>query len=178
MDSCQKRRMERNLARATAWLLASLAAVFLVELAWDAAADGAPPGGRDPVAQAASATAGAPHSPDAMLAFALEGDTAAVGASDGVPPDFTAECFSPAIVGEALQSDDGSVVALSSTLDAAEAFALCDDALQSHGWLKVDSGSQLRATFLKEAGRYRWLYLDAAPMPSTGTALIVLKGEA
>lgn len=178
MDWYEKRRMEANLAKAMAWLAASLVAVFLIECLWDAAlVSGRPDESPGTAAHAATVPVTDAFSQDALLAFALEGDAAAVGINDGAPPDFLAECFSPAMVGDAYHSQDGSVVAISSALEPADLFALCSDALQSHGWFKVDSGTQLRATFVKETGRYRWLFLDAASAASTGTTVIVLEEE-
>lgn len=171
MRSYSDRRMRDRLVRALCLMAMAFATVMLIEAVWDAQASSAQAdAGGTSVLKSETA-----FGRQELSRFVMEGDDAALGASE-LPSAFTAECFSATGLGEVRCTDGASVVGIVSDLEPESLYQTCSDALVSHGWLAVASGMEQRGSFVKDAGEYRWLFLDVSRIGERSSAVIVTQG--
>ncbi len=197
----REQRMRRNLAGGVCWLLLGLAVICLVECLWDAraqqlddtalayeAADASVAAstgasveenagtllatGTD--ASAAASTAALEDSEN-MMAFVLGNE--AVLTNDGVPEAFKEECFGPNEWGDVYCSQEERVIGIVSEDATSELFDRCSERLVTRGWTRVNAGADNCASFLKEEGELRWLFMQTFDAGGSSLAVISYKGE-
>lgn len=173
MDGDSARKMRANLVRGVLILLGCLAGMLLVQLVLDQMAASAVPEG----VLAGEEYAVAPGTA-AYLAFALDGDGAGVGVSEGVPEAFSEECFDPALLGESRSACAGTVVQVVAPGGEDALLEACRQRLVESGWRMLDSSGATCATFAKDGGRYRWLFLSVGPVAGSASAVMVLQEAA
>ncbi len=176
MDDWKAKRRRSNLLRGVACLVAAACAIAVIELAWDAVGTGLRARDAAESASCEESSTSAQVGYADLMAYALEGDEAAVG-MQGVSGRFVNECFDPNLLGEAHSSLDGGVVGIMSELAAADLFDACAQRLKSRGWLQLEGGTPLRGTFLKERGGLHWAYLDVTEVSGSSVAVFVLEAS-
>ncbi|MCL2889347.1 MAG: hypothetical protein FWE65_02865 [Eggerthellaceae bacterium] len=92
--------------------------------------------------------------------------------SDRLPEGFTQEIFSLTSFHDIRLSKAGGVVGLLSDEPLERVFSFCELELLRRGWIKVDSGHEACASFIKTQGRYSWLYLSCAEI-GNGTSVLI-----
>lgn len=80
--------------------------------------------------------------------------------TEAIPPEFKQECLSLAGCQGVLSAEEGSLVGFVVDDEPVEAFDDVERELCERGWGLVESGSDTQATFLKDGGCYRWLYVS------------------
>ena len=82
--------------------------------------------------------------------------------SESIPDNYSDEIVDPAqLNGSQVKIDkSGNVVGFTLKINAIQSFCLIKDKLISNGWNYVESGSASSASFYKDEGKYRWLFLN------------------
>ena len=110
-----------------------------------------------------------------MMAFVLGNE--AVLTNDGVPEAFKEECFGPNEWGDVYCSQEERVIGIVSEDATSELFARCSERLVTRGWTRVNAGADNCASFLKEEGELRWLFMQTFDAGGSSLAVISYKGE-
>lgn len=89
-----------------------------------------------------------------------------------VPPTFKKEVLDVPSGDDTYVNDDGSVIGFSRTESAQQTFMSIKDALESKGWVFVESGSRFAGSFVKAAGRYRWAFVSCTQISGQTSVVI------
>lgn len=184
-DACRighERRKRKNLAWGVCWLILGFIAVGAMECVWDARV-----AQTEDTVRAYEATSkesgnalvetngNAMWDSESVMAFVLgEGN---MSGDDGLPAGFVEECFDPGDLGDAHCFQKERVVGLLSEDTADGLFASCSKRLVAHAWTKVDAGVENCASFLKEEGEYRWMFVQTFDTGGSSLAVMSFKGE-
>ena len=182
MDDGRDGWMRVNLLKGLGCLAIGAIVIAVVEYVWDYASanrvagegfaiGGGASTGRDGLA----ASDGVPDV-EQMMAFVIDGDEAGLD-TGGLPEEFLRECFDPRGIGEVRTSIDGGVVGIVSDWEADDLYRMCSDSLCGNGWIRAQGSQGRHGSFLKEAGSYRWAFLDVTQVNDSGVAVIVLEGR-
>ena len=172
MDEAMNTRMRANLLRGIACVALGAMAIAAIELAWDAMTASAQDGG----APSADPGYGGMDFDD-LAAYVLDDDDTVLGQACA-PPGFDEECFDAGEFGEVRSSLEGGVVSIMSDSDAEAFFEECATLLKGRGWIQMDDGRDLRGTFLKSSGKYRWVFLEVSRIADISTAVMVFGDDA
>lgn len=92
-----------------------------------------------------------------------------------LPGKFEEEVLSLSSYFDVQVSQKGKVVGFYSQEQPLKVFKDCSLLLANNGWVKVESGQESAASFIKESGVYTWLYLSCVSI-SNETAVVIQLG--
>ncbi len=91
---------------------------------------------------------------------------------DEIPESFTRECLDLSGRRDITVAGDGALVGFIEDGRADEVFDAVASQLDLKGWALLESGSETQATFIKEDGSCRWLYVSCVQV-SDKTSVVV-----
>lgn len=93
-----------------------------------------------------------------------------------VPEGFEEEVLSLASRGDVRVGADGAVVGFCCSGDAPAALAEVAVELAEKGWMRVESGSDAAASFVKREGHYRWLFVSCTEVSGEVSVVVTSDG--
>lgn len=105
-------------------------------------------------------------------------DTGSSAASAPVPEGFQDEVLSLEGREDVRVGADGTVVGFVDRAGAQEAFASLRGELEDTGWTAIDSGRDDCGSFVKDEGRFTWLFASCVPTGSATSVVISIAGPA
>lgn len=105
----------------------------------------------------------------------LFGDSLNESGAESLSAQFEDEVFDLGTYHDIFTSADKSVVGFSSFQDKTMLFSECTEKLREHGWMKVESGYEVAASFVKTEGRFTWLYLSCSQSGKKASGVIQVK---
>lgn len=105
-------------------------------------------------------------------------DTGSSDASAPVPEGFQDEVLSLEGREDVRVGADGTVVGFVDRADAQAAFASLKGELEETGWTAIGSGRDDCGSFVKDEGRFTWLFASCVPSGSATSVVISIAGPA
>jgi hypothetical protein len=90
----------------------------------------------------------------------------------GIPASFTSECLDLSGRHDITVAGDGTLVGFVEDGRADGVFDAVASQLDLKGWTLLESGSDTQATFMKEEGSHRWLYVSCVQV-SDKTSVVI-----
>ena len=105
-------------------------------------------------------------------------DAGSSDASAPVPEGFQDEVLSLEGCEDVRVGADGAVVGFVERVGAQEAFASLRGELEDAGWMAIGSGRDDCGSFVKDKGRFTWLFASCVPSGSATSVVISIAGPA